>query len=112
MGLIFYASHQPGEEIHLPDIDYIDKILHGFIYGILALSLRYTLVLNQIQNPFQKSLMISSLYGLSDEFHQVFIPGRTFELMDWAADTCGAILFLFLLETITKFKSRVSQNRK
>ncbi len=36
------------------------------------------------------SLVAASLYGISDELHQHFVPGRTPDVHDWAADTWGA----------------------
>lgn len=33
---------------------------------------------------------VSAAYGVSDEFHQRFVPGRTAALDDWAADALGA----------------------
>jgi VanZ family protein len=35
---------------------------------------------------------ISSLYGASDEFHQLFVAGRYCDVNDWITDTAGAIL--------------------
>jgi len=37
-----------------------------------------------------------SLFGLSDEWHQHFVPGRSVEAMDWLADTLGGGLGLAL----------------
>jgi len=36
------------------------------------------------------ALLIASLYGMSDEFHQSFTPGRVPDPMDWLTDTLGA----------------------
>ena len=36
------------------------------------------------------AIVISTLYGLSDECHQLFVPGRTFDLLDLAADAVGS----------------------
>jgi VanZ family protein len=36
------------------------------------------------------ALVGSSVYGITDEFHQAFVPGRTPDVNDWAADTFGA----------------------
>ena len=51
-------------------------------------------------------LFIVSIYGVSDEFHQYFVPGRSCDFLDWGADTLGATMFLTakLLETSTKYK--------
>jgi hypothetical protein len=32
-----------------------------------------------------------SVYGITDEVHQAFVPGRTPDVLDWAMDTVGAI---------------------
>jgi VanZ family protein len=36
--------------------------------------------------------VISILYGVSDEFHQRFVPGRTFDVFDMLADAIGSVL--------------------
>jgi VanZ family protein len=38
------------------------------------------------------AIAISSAYGLSDEYHQLFVPGRTFDLLDLAADAAGSVI--------------------
>jgi VanZ family protein len=38
------------------------------------------------------AVAVASIYGVSDEFHQSFTPGRSVEIADWLADTCGAAL--------------------
>jgi hypothetical protein len=32
-----------------------------------------------------------SVYGVTDEVHQAFVPGRTPDVLDWAMDTVGAV---------------------
>jgi VanZ family protein len=36
--------------------------------------------------------LVSSAYGVIDEVHQYFVPGRDCNVWDWLADTLGAIL--------------------
>lgn len=38
------------------------------------------------------SVLCTSVYAASDEFHQFFVEGRSCQLSDWAIDTAGAIL--------------------
>jgi VanZ family protein len=38
------------------------------------------------------AILISSLYGVSDEYHQLFVPGRSFDVLDIAADTIGSVV--------------------
>ena len=40
-------------------------------------------------------LAIASAYGVTDEFHQSFVAGRTADIHDWYADTAGAAVALF-----------------
>ena len=94
MGIIFFLSSQPGDTIDLPDIPDIDKLLHSLVYGVLALSTAYAVPGSRFaRNPIGTPLLIvlfCLLYGISDEFHQSFVPNRTPSLLDLAADTLGA----------------------
>jgi len=36
------------------------------------------------------AIVISTLYGYSDEYHQRFVPGRTYDYLDLAADAVGS----------------------
>lgn len=38
------------------------------------------------------AIVISSLYGVSDEYHQLFVPGRSFDILDMVADIIGSIV--------------------
>jgi VanZ family protein len=38
------------------------------------------------------AILISSLYGVSDEYHQVFVPGRSFDVFDMVADAIGSVV--------------------
>ncbi len=44
-----------------------------------------------------KALAIASVYGLSDEFHQSFVPGRVSDVRDLAADVLGALVGVLLV---------------
>jgi VanZ family protein len=41
------------------------------------------------------TIIIGSMYGLSDEFHQYFVEGRTMDFWDWIADSIGVTLGAF-----------------
>ena len=43
------------------------------------------------------SLIIVFGYACSDEFHQLFVPGRTGRLLDIGIDSCGALLGSLIL---------------
>jgi len=71
-----------------PDIVNIDKVVHFSIFGLLA-----TLVARAGFNGQRGwwAVLIVSLFGMTDEWHQSFTPGRAVEIADWVADTLGAI---------------------
>lgn len=48
------------------------------------------------------ALILSSLYGISDEFHQIFTPGRSCDPMDWLVDTCAAAIGTAIVWAILK----------
>jgi VanZ family protein len=43
------------------------------------------------------AVLLASLYGVSDEAHQAFVPGRSADAVDWLADTVGALAAVTLL---------------
>jgi VanZ family protein len=38
------------------------------------------------------AIVIATLYGVSDEYHQRFVPGRSFDVLDMVADTIGSVI--------------------
>ena len=48
------------------------------------------------------ALIFSSLYGVSDEFHQIFTPSRSCDPMDWLVDTCAAAIGTVIVWAILK----------
>jgi VanZ family protein len=68
-----------------------DKLAHFCVYGLLA-TLIFRLIPSESRNGRTAWLVILavSLFGLSDEIHQAYTPGRYVEFADWVADTLGA----------------------
>lgn len=64
---------------------------HLIFFGIFAILLPF---------PMLFSLSLTSLYGLTIEFVQLGIHGRSFSLWDWGLDTFGAIAFIFIVEKL------------
>ena len=40
------------------------------------------------------TLLLTTLYGVTDEVHQMFVPGRSTDAYDVAADAAGAVVGL------------------
>ena len=96
MGIIFYLSHQPGDFAPLPPFKGLDKLLHVIAYSSLAGAFLYGLQpFSNISNRFIIVFVVvffCIFYGISDEFHQSFIPGRFSSIWDVLADGLGALL--------------------
>lgn len=99
---IFYLSSKPHiDRPSLFDFPGADKIAHGLEYGILsamvAVGIRRS---NERVRPsvqFGVPWAAAVLYGMTDEIHQWFVPGRSCAFSDWIADAAGAGLACWLL---------------
>ena len=96
MGIIYFLSSLPGDRLVLPDIVNIDKVAHMTIYGLLAAAAFYAVGdrLRRLHPRLVPLLvvLICTLYGVSDEFHQSFVPNRSPDVFDVMADSAGAVL--------------------
>lgn len=96
MGTIFILSHQPGDRLSLPSLPGLDKLAHLAMYGVLAATVLFACSDKQ-KNTRPRLVMLLTvviclLYGISDEFHQSFIAGRTASIYDLMADGGGAAM--------------------
>ena len=92
--LIYVQSSHPAPQ-NLPDWPLMDKLLHFACFALLgALFLRAlntTPIKHHLKLVLILSVLLSSLYGISDEIHQSFVPFRTADPMDVLADILGSI---------------------
>lgn len=92
--LIFFLSSQPNPLPFLPQgLLSQDKLLHASEYAVLAALLLAALrgVGVRPVAAVVLAVLVASAYGASDEFHQSFVPNRTADVLDWVADTLGAL---------------------
>jgi hypothetical protein len=109
MGIIFYLSHQPGDFVQLPQFPGSDKLAHATAYGFLAGTFLYSLqsfpgACNKKNVAAIIVVALCVLFGLSDEYHQSFIPGRFVSFWDVVADGFGAfsVVGYWLMKTRPK----------
>ena len=102
---VLYLICVPGES--LPEagwLDFIDfdKLVHaGLFGGIVFLFCRPFRKTSSSRNEkiqlFIKITLATCIWGITTELIQkFFVPGRQFDLLDWAADSLGAILAFFV----------------
>ncbi len=103
--LIFIQSSYPSIK-SVPELPYIDKVLHFFAYALLgALFLRAfktTRIKNKLKLVLILSVLLSSLYGISDEIHQYFVPYRSADHTDVLADMLGGIMGVYIYQAIAR----------
>jgi VanZ family protein len=106
MALIFGASSQNGGAAAA--VPLADWITHGSAYLVLA-----ALLARALSDGFRARLSrrrallafaLAALYGVSDEWHQSFVPGREATLDDVAKDAAGAALGALLASAVTSPK--------
>jgi VanZ family protein len=116
MGMIFYLSHHPGDAFKLPEIWNIDKVLHALAYGFLAVTVIWAFpprVRKQSPDRIVAGVLcICLIYGISDEVHQSFIPGRFASSLDVVADVVGSmgVVFLWRRMAATRKNKNVHEN--
>lgn len=96
---IFFFSSLPAPS--LPKSPYpVDKLFHLIEYGIFSFLL--SRVFRNAGYRFSRrfiyflSVLIAFLYGLSDEFHQYFVPGRDCSIWDALSDMIGAAIGAYI----------------
>lgn len=96
MALIFFLSSAPPPQAARTVPVYFDiKIIHIVEYGVLNLLVYWALAKTScIAYGWRAafSVGITVLYGLTDELHQVFVPGRSGQLVDVAANFLGCTI--------------------
>ena len=134
MGIIFYLSSQPAtqsahlstgiknellallahlipgiENMEIKSLDfYIHKNAHFIAYFILGILTLVALIQSEARKPANLSLLIGILYAVSDEFHQLFVPGRAGQFRDVLVDGAGTVLGVLLASIVI---SRISRRR-
>jgi VanZ family protein len=93
MAITFYISHQSVVSIPMGAPDYV---AHGVSYAGLGVMLMRGLAGGRLAAMSWRFVLVATLigglYGVSDEFHQSFIPGRYPSVSDIIADTVGALI--------------------
>jgi VanZ family protein len=137
MLLIFYLSSQPAVtsselsmgitekvveqvaragndfDINIDQADeFVRKNAHFFLYLLLGV-----LILNTVRNGGRTlfaasifAILLSVVYAITDEVHQLFVPGRGAQLQDVGIDTAGAVigvlLYILMAKVFVRFKTR------
>ena len=77
-----------------------DKLFHFIVFGFLAILMARSFKKSKLKffNKYylMLAIILTGFYGVIDEYHQYFVPGRFSTVGDWAADILGAIVFILV----------------
>ena len=102
---IFVLSSIPGQD--LPSVRVSDKLIHTGEFGLLGILMCRALTAQLPTWPRSRIALVSFLgalcYGASDELHQLFVPARSAEMADVAADGVGVTLAVWGWRTLAAY---------
>ncbi|MCX6136459.1 MAG: VanZ family protein [Ignavibacteriales bacterium] len=113
--VIFVLSSIPSRD--LPKLDLFsghDKVIHAGIYFVFCW-LVHRAFLHQrnaviIELSLFLAIVATVVYGCSDEFHQLYVAGRSADIYDLLADTFGGMLYAgWFLIVIKRKRSSASK---
>lgn len=84
---IYWLSSRP--TLPAPQVAHFDKAAHFGAYAVLGGLLAFAVHRSRL--PVGVAIALGVLYGASDEVHQMFVPGRSPDVLDWAADAAGVV---------------------
>jgi VanZ family protein len=104
---IFILSSIPGEYFGDEPFDPFDKVVHALLFGILYFFIYRALKFqnrSRFISEFSVALafLLIVIYGIFDEIHQTFIPGRQPDVTDSLADIIGGGIVALLIHLKNK----------
>lgn len=99
-GISWYLSSKADIQ-NLPHIVGFDKILHAIGYAGLAFWTAFALLPKApCAKNYRHRLIIAFLYpvlyGIIDEIHQYYVPGREPSVWDWFTDIMGTLIGIWV----------------
>ena len=96
---IYVQSSYPSPE-ELPSFEFSDKLMHFGAYAVMGVLFYRAYQTLPFKTNFQFIVLLSmisaSLYGVSDEIHQSFVPYRDGSFGDVIADVLGAVCGVYV----------------
>lgn len=100
--MILCVIKPPQNDIEIPDIPHLDKVVHFGMYYILALFLMSAMKKTKLGNLQYKTILFCVFYGTAIEVIQDKLGYRSGDFYDFAFNTAGAIVGTFTLIYIEK----------
>lgn len=96
MALIWAVSSMALPDVPIDRFPFRDKGVHAVEYALLAFLVTHASLLTWPDRPRSRiaavALLVTCGWGVLDEIHQAFVPGRSSDLLDLVADLTGALV--------------------
>ena len=104
--ILFTLTTLPAQSV--PSVGVSDKLEHLLAYFVLSILLYLTLLFQRKSVLLKNYAMLFTIlivfaYGIIDELHQLMIPGRSCELLDFLADMIGGIIGIIIVKILFSF---------
>lgn len=124
MIVIFISSHQPGEALEEGVLQWLKALFpfirdlnfgHFIAYFVLSFTVYFALGPKWMNwRGKLLSVLICVLYGVTDEFHQMFVPGRAPDVTDIRNDAIGAAIAMLIasINPVHRLILRLAEGKK
>jgi VanZ family protein len=105
---IFAVSSVPGSQLpggYSVPAHFVEYAVLG---GLLCFSLHFS---QPSARALMLAILLASLYGITDELHQAFVPLRNPDPLDWLVDTAGAAMGAVVVYGALGLRRRVRERR-
>ena len=104
--ILFTLTTLPTHSV--PSVGVNEKVEHLLAYFGLSFLLYLTLLFQKKSIILKNYAVLFTFlavfaYGIMDEVHQLLIPGRSCELLDFLADMFGGVVGIVVLKILIKF---------
>lgn len=116
VGIIFYISSLSFEITPTGGFKWQTIIYHFYAFFFLTIFLLISLIKGKLKNKnlIFIGIILAIFYGISDEIHQIFVPGRVCAISDVLIDSIGIFLagYLYLSVLLGKEKNITTLTEK
>ena len=124
--ITFFNSDMPKEllEQKVAELQFvIRKLAHFTLYTIggILITIMFFQYIDNIKHTKVMSILLGTLNAITDEIHQLLVPGRSGEIRDVIIDTSGVILGVIVISFLVylkgklnwqKIKNKIKEKRK
>jgi VanZ family protein len=111
---IFYLSSQSAlvEPDFVSQISFKDKIYHIFEYALLSFLILRMLKAYEVKHAYALAIVLATAFGVTDELHQLLVPGRFFSILDMMANFIGSSIILLIRGSRVFYLDKLLERKK